>query len=304
MRWWPLLLLATGCPASDPTKDGTTDSTPSGDDDDTTPTDCAGTDADGDGSNACDDCDDADPARTPGAPERCDEVDNDCDGAPAAGEGPDCEACDAAGYWADTRDLTGDDLVVALHGLSSDQLCRDYQTERLFMFTVLDKESDGMVECVYTGRRVAVGSTEPDPTDMNTEHTWPQSLGADFPPMECDLHHLYPSDAETNARRGNLPFGEVVNVQDTFGESLLGTDARGTQVFEPRDVHKGNVARSMLYFAMRYGYDTDPDLLAIYQSWHHLDPPDERELERTRTIADRLGEANPYVVCPELVDAL
>jgi deoxyribonuclease-1 len=303
LRWWPFFLLLPAC-----TGPSTTDATDvAGDDDDTVgddDDDCAGTDADDDGSNACDDCDDTDPARTPGAVERCDEIDNDCDGTPADGEGPACVACDESGYWADTRGVTGDALVAALHELSSDQTCRDYQTERLFLFTVLDKESDGTVECVYTGRRVAVGSTEPDATDMNTEHTWPQSLGADFPPMECDLHHLYPSDADTNARRGNLPFGEVVSVDDTFGDSLLGDDARGTLVFEPRDEHKGNVARSMLYFAMRYGYDTDPGQLAVYRSWHELDPPDAREVERTRTIADRQGEANPFVVCPELVDAL
>ena len=307
MRRLLSLLLLTACAGdggtspTDPTVPGDDDTT-TGDDDDTTPA-CAGVDADEDGANACDDCDDADPARTPGAPERCDDVDNDCDGALHPDEGPSCYACDEAGFWADTRGLAGESLEAALHDLTADQTCRDYQTERLFLFTVLDKESDGMVECVYTGRRVAVGSTEPDPSDMNTEHTWPQSLGADLPPMECDLHHLYPSDAVTNSRRGNLPFGEVVSVEDTFGASLLGRDARGTTVFEPRDEHKGNVARSMLYFAMRYGYPTDPSLLAMYRAWHELDPPDARELERTRTIAARQGEANPYVVCPELVDA-
>lgn len=39
-----------------------------------------GVDADGDGSDVVFDCDDADPARTPGAVELCDGVDNDCDG--------------------------------------------------------------------------------------------------------------------------------------------------------------------------------------------------------------------------------
>lgn len=295
-------LLSLAC-SGDPT--GATpgdddDDSVSGDDDD----DCGAVDADGDGASACDDCDDDDPSRFPGAPERCDELDDDCDGAPLPDEGPGCVACDAAGYWLDTRGLSGDPLVAALHDLSADQLCRDYQTERRFLFTVLDKDDQGFVECVYTGRKVAVGSTEPDPTDMNTEHTWPQSLGADHPPMECDLHHLYPTDADANARRGNYPFGVVTRLDEAFGESKLGTDARGQTVFEPRDVHKGNVARSMLYFAMRYGYDTDPALLAMYQDWHHLDPPDDRERARTAAIADRLGEANPYVVCPDLVDAL
>ena len=38
------------------------------------------TDADGDGVPACEDCDDADDATYPGAPEVCDDADNDCDG--------------------------------------------------------------------------------------------------------------------------------------------------------------------------------------------------------------------------------
>lgn len=48
-------------------------------------------DMDSDGVSLCSDCDDADPARTPGAAELCDGIDNDCDssidnGAPAPGE--------------------------------------------------------------------------------------------------------------------------------------------------------------------------------------------------------------------------
>jgi len=48
--------------------------------DDNDPTVGATTDDDSDGSNACDDCDDSDPNIYPGAPELCDQVDNDCDG--------------------------------------------------------------------------------------------------------------------------------------------------------------------------------------------------------------------------------
>ncbi len=300
--WWVVLLVACAGGGGDGDAAGDDDDAVGDDDDDTSG--CEATDDDGDGATACDDCDDDDAARFPGAPERCNEVDDDCDGAPHPDEDATCVACDEAGFWAGTRDLAGPALVEALHGLTAAQTCRDYQTEREFMFVTLDKEPDGMVECVYTGRRVAVGNTEPDPTDLNTEHTWPQSLGADREPMQCDLHHLFPSDADTNARRGNLPFGEVVSVDDTFGGSLLGDDASGDLVFEPRDEHKGNVARAMLYFAMRYGYDEGAAQLAVYEAWHQADPPDAAELERTAAIAARQGEANPYVVCPDLVGAL
>lgn len=45
-----------------------------------TPGGCEATDADGDGANACDDCNDGDAAVKPGAVEVCDGKDNDCDG--------------------------------------------------------------------------------------------------------------------------------------------------------------------------------------------------------------------------------
>ncbi len=44
------------------------------------------TDADGDGYDAGEDCDDSDASVNPGAEEACDDVDNDCDGAIDEGE--------------------------------------------------------------------------------------------------------------------------------------------------------------------------------------------------------------------------
>ena len=48
--------------------------------DDNDPAVGAGTDADADGYDACIDCDDANPAAYPDAPEACDDIDTDCDG--------------------------------------------------------------------------------------------------------------------------------------------------------------------------------------------------------------------------------
>ncbi|MEQ1571062.1 MAG: endonuclease, partial [Myxococcota bacterium] len=214
-------------------------------------------------------------------------------------------ACDQAGMWVPTRGLTGQALVDELNALTSAQFCTDYSAETTFMFVTLDKDAGGMVECVYTGREVAVGADKPDATDMNTEHTWPQSQGADTFPAECDLHHLYPTDSDTNSLRGNLPFGVVVSDDGTVtGGSLRGGDASGDTVFEPRDVHKGNVARSMAYFAMRYGYTLDADHIELFQEWGDADPVDEVELARTLAVGDRQGAPNPYVVCPMFLDEL
>jgi deoxyribonuclease I len=304
-----LSLLLLACVSGPP---GTDDGVDPVDGTDADPTDdlpCDAVDDDADGVDACDDCDDGDAGVYPGAPERCDGRDNDCDDLlhPDEADGSACQACDEAGFWATTRDLTADALVAELHALTADQDCADYSAETTWMFVTLDKSPDGFVTCVYTGRSVAVGSVKPDETDMNTEHSWPQSLGADSEPAKCDLHHLFPTDADANNARGNLPFAEVAQVDtwwDSPGESALGDTASGATAFEPRAVHQGNAARAMLYFAMRYGYSVPAAELATYRAWHAADPVDDAELARTLQIRDRQGEANPYVVCPELVDRL
>ncbi len=270
------------------------------------PAACATVDADGDGSDACFDCDDGDAGRGPSGVETCDGVDNDCDGSlhrdevDADGDGVyDCAACDQGGYWLATRGLVGTELTDALHDLSGRQACGDYGVATEFMFLTLDNV-ESAVECVYTGRVVAVTSEKPDSDDMNTEHTWPQSLGAEEVPAKCDLNHLYPTDSASNSVRSAYPLGVVTGSVDwEEGGSRLGAGAGGL-VFEPRDPHKGNAARSILYFAMRYRLTPQEDVATLI-AWHDADPPDAEEVLRALAIGAEQGAGNPYVLCPDFV---
>jgi deoxyribonuclease I len=288
-------------PTTEPTTTATPTPTP-------TTTDCAMVDGDGDGASLCDDCNDGDPTVFPGANERCNGRDDNCDDLPhpdevdVDGDGAlDCSACDRSGLWWPTRDVEGEALRTLLHTLTAVHDCFDYGDTTDFLFLTLDNSAD-TVRCVYTGREVVVIDEKPDPGDMNTEHSWPQSLGADAEPAKCDLHHLYPTDADANNARAAYPFGEVTGAVDwSVGESHLGVSTAGVLVFEPPDAHKGNVARSMLYFAMRYDHAIDADQQALYKAWDAADPVDETELLRTQSIGSRQGIANPYVSCPELV---
>lgn len=175
-----------------------------------------------------------------------------------------------------------------------------YRTARDEMFVRVDNE-EGIVTCVYTGFTLETVGT-PDATIMNTEHTWPQSQGADVEPMRSDLHHLYPSTADANNARGSLPFCEVVNPDGwADGGSLRGTDARGEQCFEPRDEHKGEAARALLYFAAVYDEELDADYEVVLRAWHEEDGVTDAERTRNDQVEVLQDSRNPFVDYPGLV---
>lgn len=271
---------------------------------------CAGpgpstaTDVDADGFSADVDCNDADASVHPGAPERCDGVDANCDARAdeldADADGTlDCAVCDSVGYFAPLA--ASEDVTVTLPELTAGVDCT-YDRAREWLFTLVD-EHDGVVTCVYTGKTFAADDYPPDWDLVNTEHTWPQSQGASSEPAKCDLGHLYVADADANNARGDLPFGEVVGgVTWSEGGSQRGDDANGDVVFEPRDDHKGNVARSMAYFAMRYGHDLTAAQRDLFRRWDAADPVTATDRARETQIVRAQGTVNPFVACPTALD--
>ncbi|MBI2390056.1 MAG: endonuclease [Deltaproteobacteria bacterium] len=143
---------------------------------------------------------------------------------------------------------------------------------------------------------------------LNKEHTWPQSLGAGSEPARSDLYNLFPTRSDVNSSRGNSPFGVVVRVDrlwDDASGSKVGGDADGLRVFEPRLVHKGNVARAMFYFSIVYSLAIDSKQEVSLRSWHRLDPVDEAELARADKIAAKYQKnRNPFIDIPAFVDRI
>jgi len=148
----------------------------------------------------------------------------------------------------------------------------------------------------------------PDNTVINAEHTWPQSrfnTRFDKGLQKSDLHHLFPTDSQMNAVRGNNWFGEVVkdskvlkckNVR--FGKPSTG----GQDVFEPPREHRGNVARALFYFSTRYDLSIDERQEEVLRKWNKDDAVDAEEAERNELIVKLQGNRNPFVDYPELVD--
>ena len=117
------------------------------------------------------------------------------------------------------------------------------------------------------------GNRIPDASIINTEHTWPQSkFSISFPKgvQKTDLHHLFPTLSRINSERGNFPFAEVNSERNlSCDESESGSPAIGGNgtYFEPPASHKGNVARAMFYFSIRYQMPIDSIQEHYFRKW-------------------------------------
>ncbi len=209
-----------------------------------------------------------------------------------------------------TFDKWDADLKSALTALVSGHNSLGYNTSRDRMFENIDKQPGDTIECVYTGRKVqAATRTIAQNQGFNTEHSWPQSTFSQNEPMRSDIYHLYPTDDAANNQRSNYPFDMVVsNVTWQVGGSKLGNNSIGQTTFEPRDIHKGNVARSMLYFILRYPTNYGNYLTQrqeeVYRSWNVFDTVDAKERARNNGIAFYQLKRNPLIDHPEFVDRI
>ena len=167
-----------------------------------------------------------------------------------------------------------------------------------------------------------------------------------------DIFHIYPTSYGMNSRRGNRPYGEVASAQFTSGNgteygapvsslsvenSVAGVYVEGsinmsTNVLEPADEYKGDIARS--YFGTmvkwagewtfnrvdlgrvifdatidadtHYGPENNYGLtdygLAMLLKWHRQDPVSQKEVDRNNGIQQTQGNRNPFIDYPYLVE--
>ncbi len=200
------------------------------------------------------------------------------------------------------RDLRDNELIRAIRGMAdSKKHIFEYGEVRKLIFALIDNVG-GKVECLYTGRTRAGGDL-PDDNDMNIEHIWPQSKGAKGL-AKRDLHNTKATDSEANGQRGNHPFGIVTTPLWQKGGSILGTDSQGETCFTPRPNVRGDVARTMFYFAAVYGFDIDAKEEAVLRSWDKADPVDASEQERNKKVTAKQGNGNDFVSFPNLIDRI
>jgi len=216
-------------------------------------------------------------------------------------------------------------LVSALQQRYADPPTLGYDRARDSLYRRLYNEQD-TVETIYSGLRVRVDADGGDASDqaldenVNTEHVWPRSRGAETEPALSNLHILAPARDAVNSARSNYAFGEIPDDEtDTwyFKDQSRSTPpssnaAAWTEVddspsdradrrFEPRHSVKGDVARAVFYFAMAYPNRADLSFFDAQREtlleWHRRDPVDATELRRTLRIATYQGNTpNPFVL--------
>ncbi len=152
--------------------------------------------------------------------------------------------------------------------------------------------------------------TTPSDKYINIEHTWPQSRFSkkfDSGVQKADLHHLFPTDSKLNGIRGNFKFAVVDHPEKALrcGLSKFGqANGKGGHFFEPPDAHKGNVARALFYFSVRYDIQIDPFEEGFLRAWNKADPVDDEERLRNEEIFKIQGNRNPFIDFPELSDSI
>ncbi len=225
-------------------------------------------------------------------------------------------------YLAPAAGLNGEQLFQFLHNateMPDGRGGKDYLNAKKFMFSSADNTGCGGgpgVTCLYSQVCVkgasehgedykepgdANGDGTNDSGGMNAEHSWPQGFFNQAAPMKSDLHHIFPTFITPNNTRGSVPFGPVARPQY---QTANGTKFDGGE-FEPADHVKGDIARAILYFVVRY-YDRNirdrmsykdfwTSRVPMFLDWNRQDPPDAAELRRNDLIANFQGNRNPFV---------
>ncbi|MBT3235179.1 MAG: nuclease [Bdellovibrionales bacterium] len=223
-----------------------------------------------------------------------------------------CYSQDTLGYRAARRHLFG---RLHLRENSSGYYIRDVYCNKIFTNNYEKQDQSAVKRQSWKRRGINIGPMSiPNNNVLNCEHIWPQSRFSrsySKATQKTDLHHLFPTDSKANSARGSFKFAEV------DGDAVYpGCDAskRGVAItpnkstilksymyFEPDHQFKGNVARAVFYFSVRYNLQLSSTEEFYLKKWHREDPVDDEEVIRNGMIQELQNNRNPFIDYPGLV---
>jgi hypothetical protein len=169
------------------------------------------------------------------------------------------------------------------------------------LWTKVD-DDHGFVRTFYDDRVVDASDAPPTQKELRCEHVWRFKTDDATQPGFADLHAMRPTTPYMDKRTRSLPFGTPDEIDPQHRWEIGLEDDR--VVFLPPVEVRGDVARSLFYFAARYGVRLGEGLEADLRDWHFEDPPDARERARAEAVAAVQGNRNPFIDEPALVDAI
>lgn len=260
------------------------------------------------------------------------------------------------GYYDGTSNLTGYALKAKLHDIiSKKNINWNYSDLGVFYNqTDLDKyyDHDASNSTIFldiyseipTGPDAyeytlanGIGSANAEGQGWNREHMMPQSTFDSNYPMYSDLFFVVPTDARINQLRSNYPYGMAgtTNYYTFTNGSKISKNATANsgytgRVYEPINEFKGDVARSLLYFATRFegklnsfnffngssaANDKSPLdgteeksfenwYIAMLIQWNNQDPVSQREIDRNNAVFAIQKNRNPFIDHPEWVNQI
>lgn len=245
------------------------------------------------------------------------------------------------GYYDGTSGLTGYALKSKLHEIISNNSISLHYTDLKETMATVDVDNyydkDGSLLDFYTTFPLGgstykyhvddlISTASAEGLGYNREHVMPQSTFYSDYPMYSDMFYIFPSDAYINQRRSNNPYGLVGAAAYTFtngtkiGQSV--TPGKSGTVIEPIDEFKGDIARMLLYFVVRYegklnffAYDKAPNPLQGKEEigfeqwyidqlvlWANADPVSQAEKDRNDKVYAFQKNRNPFIDHPEWVN--
>jgi uncharacterized protein len=225
---------------------------------------------------------------------------------------------DVTAYYATAAGKTGADLKASLHTIIKVQKKLSYAAVwDALKYTDEDPNNTNNVILLYTNRSQAKSTNGGNVNDWNREHVWAKShggFGTTIGPG-TDIHHLRPTDVSVNSARGHLDFDEGGTLHNECTECRYDSDS-----WEPPNRVKGDIARMLMYMAVRYEGNGELDLeladkvntyptpyhgkLSTLLKWHKQDPVDAFEARRNNRIHELQGNRNPFIDHPEWVELI
>lgn len=211
-----------------------------------------------------------------------------------------CQGQYSRAYYSMTQNLSEEALKQALKSkLGQGVQSYSYDVARDKMYATIDNRND-TVTCVYTNRKAKFNTRAgASSNNFNCEHTFPQGFFNQDLPMRSDLHHLFSTDDAANNSRGNLPFGTAT--APFVLPAVNAPSKNGGGKYEPQDSHKGNCARAMMYFVLRYQDYTNfyAPQDTVLRRWHRTFGPKAKDSLRNELVFAEQNNRNPFIDYPQ-----